>query len=73
MWSRATSIDATYLPALHRFVHGVSMNLPAVLAGLPLPYSNGPIEGANTKAKDMKRQMNGRAGVALLRQRILLA
>lgn len=27
------------------------MDLPAVVAGLTLPYSNGPIEGANTKVK----------------------
>ncbi|WP_157743213.1 transposase [Micromonospora coriariae] len=49
------------------------MDLPAVAAGLTLPYSNGLIEGANTKVKLLKRQMCGRAGSALLRQRILLA
>jgi len=48
-------------------------DLPAVVAGLALPYSNGPIEGADTKVKFLKRQMYGRAGFALLRQRILLA
>ncbi len=49
------------------------MDLPAVVAALTLPYSNGPIEGASTKVKLLKRQMYGRAGFALLRQRILLA
>lgn len=49
------------------------MDLPAVAAGLTLPYSNGPIEGANTKVKLLKWQMCGRAGFALLRQRVLLA
>ena len=44
-----------------------------VAAGLTMPYSNGPIEGANTKVKFLKRQMYGRAGFDLLRQRILLA
>jgi hypothetical protein len=34
---------------------------------------NGPIEGANTKVKFLERQMYGRAGFPLLRQRILLA
>lgn len=67
-----TSIDADDLPALHGFVHGLRMDLPAVVAGLTLPYSNGPIEGANTKVKFLKRQMYGRAGFDLLRQRILL-
>ncbi|WP_425568879.1 transposase [Pseudonocardia xishanensis] len=47
-------------------------DLPAVVAGLTLPYGNGPIEGANTKVKLLKRQMYGRAGFALLRRRILL-
>jgi transposase len=56
---------------LHGFVHGLRMDLAAVVAGLTLPYSNGPIEGANTKY--LKRQMCGRAGFALLRHRILLA
>lgn len=68
-----TAVGADDLPALHGFVHGLRMDLPAVVAGLALPYSNGPIEGANTKVKLLKRQMYGRAGFALLRQRILLA
>jgi transposase len=68
-----TTVDGDDLPALHSFVHGLRMDLDAVVAGLTLPYSNGPIEGANTKVKFLKRQMYGRAGFALLRQRILLA
>lgn len=68
-----TAVDADDLPALHGFVHGLRMDLPAVVAGLTLPYSNGPMEGTNTKVKFLKRQMYGRAGFALLRQRILLA
>ncbi|GAA4608886.1 hypothetical protein GCM10023107_88870 [Actinoplanes octamycinicus] len=68
-----TCVDADDLPALHGFVHGLRRDLPAVVAGLTLPYSNGPIEGANTKVKYLKRQMYGRAGSALLRQQILLA
>jgi transposase len=68
-----TDVDADDLPALHGFINGLRRDLPAVVAGLTLPYSNGPIEGANTKVKFLKRQMYGRAGFALLRQRILLA
>jgi transposase len=68
-----TSVDADELPALHGFVHGLRMDLPAVVAGLTMPYSNGPTEGANTKVKFFKRQMYGRASFAVLRQRILLA
>jgi hypothetical protein len=36
--------------------------------GLSPPYSNGPIEGAISKAKLLKRQMYGRAGFPLLRK-----
>ncbi|MER7894560.1 ISL3 family transposase [Micromonospora sp. NPDC094482] len=68
-----TAVDAVDLPALHGFVRGLRMDETAVVAGLTLPYSNGPTEGANTKVKLLKRQMYGRAGFALLRQRILLA
>ncbi|NMH98763.1 ISL3 family transposase [Pseudonocardia sp. K10HN5] len=66
-------VESSDLPALHAFVRGLRKDLPAVIAGLTLPYSNGPIEGANTKVKLLKRQMYGRAGFALLRQRILLS
>jgi transposase len=68
-----TAVRSNDLPALHAFVHGLSRDLPAVVAGLTLPYSNGPMEGTNTKVKLIKRQMYGRAGFALLRQRILLS
>jgi transposase len=68
-----TAVDADDLPALHGFVHGLRRDLPAVVAGLTLPYSNGSTEGANTKVKFLKRQMYGRAGFPLLRQRIVLA
>jgi transposase len=44
-----STVDADDLPALHGFVHGLRKGLSAVVAGLTLPYSNGPIEGANTK------------------------
>jgi transposase len=67
------AVEADELPELHGFVHGLRMDLPAVVAGLTLPYSNGPMEGTNTKVKFLKRQMYGRAGFPLLRQRILLA
>jgi transposase len=67
------TVDREDLPALHAFCHGLRKDLPAVVAGLTLPYSNGPIEGANTKVKLLKRQMYGRAGFPLLRHRILLA
>jgi transposase len=68
-----SAIEASELPALHSFVRGLRRDLAAVVAGLSMPYSNGPIEGANTKIKLLKRQMYRRAGFALLRKRILLS
>jgi hypothetical protein len=68
-----SAIEESDLPLLHAFVRGLRKDLDAVVAGLSLPYSNGPIEGTNTKFKLLKRQMYGRAGFALLRQRILLS
>jgi transposase len=68
-----TAVETSDLPALHAFARGLRKDLDAVVAGLTLPYSNGPSEGANTKVKLLKRQMYGRAGFALLRQRILLS
>jgi transposase len=61
-----TAVDADDQPPLHGFVHGLRIDLPAVVAGLTLPYSNGRTEGANTKVKFLQRQMYGRAGFAPL-------
>ena len=52
-------------------VRGLRKDMDAVLAGLSMPYNDGFGESANTKVKVLKRQMYGRAGFALLRQRIL--
>ncbi|MEV7870731.1 transposase [Streptomyces sp. NPDC088124] len=60
------------LPHLHAFTRGLERDHEAVIAGLTLPYSNGPTEGVNTKTKRIARQMHGRAGFALLRHRIFL-
>nr|WP_239373623.1 ISL3 family transposase [Frankia sp. Cj5] len=68
-----TTVRDDDLPALHAFVAGLENDHDAIVAGLTLPSSNGPMEGANTKTKLIKRQMYGRAGFSLLRQRILLS
>nr|WTB34931.1 ISL3 family transposase [Streptomyces sp. NBC_00830] len=66
------AVNADDLPALHGFVRGLEKDRAAVQAGLDLPYSNGATEGINNKTKLLKRQTYGRAGFALLRQRVLL-
>lgn len=69
-WIQTTR--SKHLPGFDQFLDGLLKDQTAATAGLTLPYSNGPTEGANTKIKLFKRQMYGRAGFGLLRHRILL-
>jgi transposase len=61
------------IEALARFARGLQDDLMAVKAGLTLGWSNGVTEGHIHRLKLLKRQGYGRAGFALLRQRILQA
>jgi len=61
------------LPELQSFATGVERDKDAVKAGLTWPINNGMVEGHVTKLKLIKRTMYGRAGFALLRQRVLHA
>jgi transposase len=58
---------------LRRFALGLRGDQAAVAAGLTLEWSNGPTEGHIHRLKLLKRQMYGRAGFELLRQRVLQA
>jgi transposase len=58
---------------LVRFARGLQEDLNAVKAGLTLEWSNGVTEGQIHRLKLVKRQGYGRAGFALLRQRVLQA
>ncbi|MGP3948486.1 ISL3 family transposase [Streptomyces sp. 7N604] len=71
--SWAKEVRQAGLPEIGPFLNGLAQDHDAAVAGLSLPYSNGPAEGINTKTKLIKRQMYGRAGFPLLRHRILLA
>jgi len=53
------------------FASGIAQDLAAVKAALIEPWSNGQIEGQNTKLKLVKRQMYGRANLDLLRARLI--
>jgi transposase len=66
----ARSVD---LPHVHSFARGIEQDRDAVVAALTMPHHNGRTEGVNTRTKMLKRQMYGRAGIDLLRHRILLA
>ena len=61
------------LPELQQFASGVEKDKAAVKAGSTWPINNGQVEGQVTKLKLIKRQMYGRAGFPLLRQRVLHA
>ena len=61
------------LGPLQRFAKGLRDDYDAVKAGVTLPWSNGPVEGHINRLKMLKRQMFGRAKLALLQQRFLLA
>jgi transposase len=65
-------VDATGPPALRSFVTGLRSDHAAVLNGLSLPWSSGPVEGNVNRIKMFKRQMYGRASLDLLRKRVLL-
>jgi hypothetical protein len=56
---------------LARFARGLQEDLATVTAGLTLEWSNGVTEGQIHRLKFVKRQGYGRAGFALLRQRLL--
>ncbi len=64
-------VQADDLPALHSFVIGLRRDHDAVVAGLTLRWSSGPVEGHVNRLKMLKRQMFGRANLDLLRRRVL--
>lgn len=58
---------------LVRFAEGIGEDYEAISAALTLEVSNGPVEGQVNRLKMIKRQMYGRAGLGLLRRRLILA
>lgn len=60
-----------HIHTLQRFVRKLRHDLSAVEGAVVEPWSNGPVEGHINRLKTLKRQMYGRAGVALLRTRLL--
>jgi transposase len=64
-------VEASHLQAFQTFVTGVQNDKEAILAGLTLPWSNGPLEGHINRLKLIKRSMYGRAEFDLLKLRVL--
>ena len=67
------TVKASPFSQLHRFATGIERDKAAVLAGLTVSQNNGLVEGNVNKLKLIKRMGYGRAGFALLRQRVLHA
>jgi transposase len=68
----AAWIAETESSLLQAFGRGIKADLAAVKAALSKPWSNGQTEGQITKLKLVKRQMYGRAGLDLLRARLIV-
>lgn len=66
-------VASSNLPELQSFASGIEKDKDAVRNGLTWSINNGMVEGHVTKLKLIKRQGYGRAGFALLRQRVLHA
>jgi transposase len=64
-------IEAASRSPLASFAKRLERDKDAVLAALRLPWSNGMVEGQIHRLKLLKRQMYGRAGFHLLRERVL--
>ncbi len=67
-----TATEAIAPAPLQNFARHLRQDLDAVIAGLTLRWNSGPVEGHVNRIKMLKRQCYGRAGLRLLRRRILL-
>lgn len=61
------------LPAIVAFARSIEQDKAAIMAGLSLPYSTGPVEGHITRLKLIKRQAYGQASLSYLQHRFLPA
>jgi len=60
------------LPALVSLANAIREDQPAVVQGITTPFNSGVNEGRITDLKLQERIMTGRAGVPLLRHRVIL-
>jgi len=66
-----TRLSKCSAPEMRSFASSLRSDLAAVRAAFTLPWSNGQTEGHVNRLKFLKRQMYGRASVALIRLRVL--
>jgi transposase len=62
---------ATGIASMQNFVCQLRRDVLAVEAAVTERWSNGPVEGQVNRLKTLKRQIYGRAGVELLRARLI--
>jgi len=67
-----TALNSSLKP-FQAFAQGLLDDFAAVQASMMTNISNGVVEGLNNRLKMLKRQMYGRAGLALLNKRFVLA
>ncbi|WP_405478409.1 hypothetical protein [Streptomyces canus] len=65
-------LAVTRLPALDGLAKAIREDQHAVVQGITTPFNSGVNEGRITDLKLQKRIMAGRAGVPLLRHRVIL-
>jgi len=65
--------EASGVADLRTFARGLRQDEPAIRAALTLPRSTGPVQGHINRLELLKRQMDGRATLDLLRARLLAA
>jgi transposase len=68
-----TLVEKDSLTAIAGFARNLRRDYNAVLNGLTMSHSSGPVEGHVNRVKMLKRQMFGRAKLDLLRKRTLHA
>jgi Transposase len=66
-----TAVEHSGPPELASFAAGLRRDRAAVAAALTSPWSNGQTAGQVNRLKTITRHLYGRAGFALLRQRVL--
>ena len=67
----ANRAEAAGIASISRWLRQLKKDWPAVENAVKHAWSNGPTEGHVNRLKILKRQMYGRAGVELLRARLL--
>jgi transposase len=67
----AETAGASGIGAIQGFVRQLKKDWAAVENAVEQVWSNGPTEGHINRLKNLKRQMYGRAGIELLRARLL--